>query len=123
MACLAAYVLLGIMAIAGVATAVLITGSSSFLEFIVLLALLNGFSYLMLRGNTQNRFYLMVRVAVGIMLLEIILVGALIIARFVDTPATRAMDFIIPLGVIIGYELLKTTIRLTGRRQSHPENR
>lgn len=102
---------------AGVAMALLISGALSFVNFILLLGLFNGFSYLLVRGEDyQARFHFFMRVGVVIIFLEIILAGGLIITKIAGLPTLTRDNVLVPLMIIAGYEVLKIGLR-SGRRK------
>jgi hypothetical protein len=115
--CFIGYALLGLTITAGVAIALFISGATNFLNFIILLILLNGFSYIMVRGEDyEARFHLFMRVGMTIILLEIILVGGLIITKFAGLPNLSRDNVLVPLMIIAGYEALKTGLRSSRKR-------
>lgn len=119
--CFIGYALLGLTITAGVSLALLISGESNFLNFVVLLGLLNGFSYILLRGEDfQERFHLFTRVAMIIILLEIILVVGLIITKFAGLPTLTRDNILVPLMMISGYEALKMSLRYVRKGASQP---
>ncbi|MFQ5815719.1 MAG: hypothetical protein ACE5G7_04405 [Candidatus Hydrothermarchaeaceae archaeon] len=120
--CFIGYALLGLTITAGVAMAILISGASNFVNFIILLALLNGFSYLLVRGEDyQARFHVFMRVGVIIILLEIILVGGLMITKIAGLPALSRDNVLVPLMIIAGYEVLKIGLRSGRRKRMQPQ--
>ncbi len=120
--CFIGYALLGLTITAGVAMALLISGSSDFMNFIVLLALLNGFSYLLIRGEDyQERFHVFMRVGMVVILLEIILVGGLIITKMAGLPTLSRDNVLVPVMIIITYEALKTGIRSSRSKKTQPQ--
>ncbi len=102
--------------------ALLISGAANFFDFVVLLGLLNGFSYLLLKGEDfQERFHLFARIAMTIILLEIILVGGLIITKFAGLPTLSRDNVLVPLMIIAGYETLKMSLKSIRSRAERPQ--
>ncbi len=117
-----AYALFGLTITVGVAMAILISGASSFVNFIILLAIFNGFSYLMVRGeNYQARFHLFMRVGTIIIFLEIILIVGLIITKIAGLPTLTRDNILVPAMIIAAYEAIKASLRINKKRKIQPQ--
>ncbi len=116
--CFIGYALLGMIVALGMAAALLIVGSSNFIELIVFLALLVGTAYLFLRGDTQRKFNVAVLIAIGVLLLESMLIGGIGVLKIAGVSTVGLSDFLLPIGIVFGYEALKFGLRM-GRKKSY----
>ncbi len=116
--CFIGYALLGMIVALGMAAALLIVGSSNFIELIVFLALLVGTAYLFLREDTQRKFNVAVLIAIGVLLLESMLIGGIGLLKIAGVSTLGLSDFLLPIGIVFGYEVLKFGLRM-GRKKSY----
>ncbi len=122
--CAIGYVLLGMIVALGMAIALAIVGSSNFIELIFFLALLICTAYLFLRGDsqgdTQRKFDVAVRIAVGVLLLESMVIGGVGILKIAGVSTLGLSDFLLPIGIIFSYETLKLGLKMGRENHSPP---
>ncbi len=100
--------LIGIILAIGASIAVGIIGKASFLNVILLLAVIHAVSYFLLRGDYQKNFYNVVRIGIVAILFQIMFLGGATILGTVGISRDALFTVILVIGI---YEIFKTKAR------------
>lgn len=100
--------LIGIILAIGASIAMGIIGKASFINVILLLAIIHAVSYFLLRGDYQKNFYKVVRIGIVAILLQIMFLGGATILGTVGISRDALFTAILVVGI---YEILKTQVR------------
>ncbi len=100
--------LIGIILAIGASIAVSVIGKASFINVILLLAVIHAVSYFLLRGDYQKNFYNIVRIGIVAILFQIMFLGGAMILGTVGISRDALFTVVLVIGI---YEIFKTKAR------------